>query len=63
MGKKIQYEICNVCKHKNNITESIELNDYDDSWRDGYILCYCQECGNQLEIRVKQKLTKWRDRE
>ena len=53
MGKKIQYEICNVCNHKNNITESIELNDYDDSWRDGYILYYCQECGNQLEIRVK----------
>lgn len=53
MGKKIQCEICNVCKHKNNITEKLELNDFDESWRTGYVLIYCDECGNQLEIRTK----------
>ena len=53
MGKKIKYEVCRICKHKNNITEKLELNDYDESWREGYILIYCDECGSQIELKLK----------
>ena len=54
MGKKIQYEFCKSCGCKNNITEMIENEDYDISYRDGYRLYYCIECGMQFELRVKQ---------
>ena len=33
--------------------EKIELNDWDKSWREGYILIYCDKCSNQIEVRRK----------
>ena len=53
MGKKNQIEICRLCNHKNDIAEKIELNDWDKSWREGYILIYCDKCSNQIEVRRK----------
>ena len=53
MGKKAQYETCNTCRHRNNISEMLSLNDYDESWREGYILICCQECSNQIEAKIK----------
>lgn len=53
MGRKRHIEMCGLCNHKIDISEKININDYDESWRDGFILVYCDECGNQIEVRRK----------
>lgn len=54
MGKKNQIEVCKCCRCQNNISEKIELNDFDESWREGYILVYCDECASQIEVKLKR---------
>ena len=51
MGKKRQIETCNVCGHKNDLTVIFENGDFEPSWREGYVLIYCEECGNTIEVR------------
>lgn len=53
MGKKRQIITCNVCKCKNDVTLMMENEDYEPSWRNGYILIYCEQCGNTIEVKAK----------
>ena len=53
MGKKRQIETCNVCGHKNDLTVMFENEDFEPSWREGYVLIYCEECGNTIEVRKR----------
>ena len=53
MGKKRQIETCNVCGHKNDLTVIFENGDFEPSWREGYVLIYCEECGNTIEVRKR----------
>lgn len=53
MSKKTRYEVCGLCKHKNNIDEMDVNGDYDESWRPNHRLYYCLECGSQFELKVK----------
>ena len=52
MAKKKQIETCKVCGCKNDITLMLENEDYDNSWREGYVLIYCEECGNTMEVKI-----------
>lgn len=52
MGKKHRIERCGVCRRNLDISEKLEIEDYDKSWRDGYVLVYCDECSNQIEVRI-----------
>lgn len=53
MAKKKQIETCNVCGHKNDLTVMFENEDYEPSWRAGYVLIYCEECGNTIEVKKR----------
>lgn len=53
MGKKHKLERCKVCNHTIDITDKLDIEDFDLSWREGYILVYCDECANQIEVKVK----------
>ena len=53
MAKKKQIETCNVCGHKNDLTVMFENGDFEPSWREGYVLIYCEECGNTIEVRKR----------
>ena len=53
MAKKRQTITCNVCGHKNDLTLMMENEDYEPSWREGYVLIYFEECGNTIEVRKR----------
>ena len=53
MGKKRQIITCNVCGHKNDLTVMFENGDFEPSWRAGYVLIYCEECGNTIEVKKR----------
>ena len=53
MAKKRQTITCNVCGHKNDLTLMFENEDYEPSWREGYVLIYCEECGNTIEVKKR----------